>query len=79
MKPGSTGFVTSIIGVPPNQISPSKRAIFATSRPTTRLPGASTRPPPLCRGESERYGCTARCAVLAVASATAFAGAMCET
>jgi hypothetical protein len=31
------------------------------------------------REQRERHGCTARCVVLAVASATAAAGAMCET
>jgi len=28
MKPGSTGLVTSIIGILPNQMRPSKRAIL---------------------------------------------------
>jgi len=31
MKPGSTGLVTSIIGILPNQMSPSKRAILPLS------------------------------------------------
>jgi hypothetical protein len=34
--------------------------------------------PTFPNGEWARYGCTARCAVLTVASATAAAGAMCE-
>jgi len=46
--------------------------------PTNHPPGAPTSPlSPV--SNSARYGWTARCAVLPIASATALAGAMCET